>query len=379
MKRPIFVRPLSDAERETLEAGLRSPDAFPLRRCQILLASSRGENAYQIAHQLGCNPQTARNAIHAFNEKGLPEALQPGSKHPHTVHRAFQDREQAEALREMLHRSPREFGRESSLWTLEMAAEVAFEEGLVERPISGETIRATLSRLLGIRWMRAKRWITSPDPLYERKKASFASDRLMEVADGDPEWAIGFQDECWWSRVALPPLSAFPEGGDPRRMIQRSVAKDDPEPKAVSCYGLYLPRETLDDIWLRFVDGRPVSSITTQFLSWCLEELEKLGKKVLLLIWDNASWHISKLVRRWLGRHNRKVKNSGEGVRIVSCLLPKQSPWLNAIEPKWVHGKRKVVEPDGEDPLGAYELAERVCRVFDCPHYEHLSITENAA
>jgi transposase len=169
MKRPIFVRPLSDAERESLEAGLRSPDAFTLRRCQILLASSRGENAYQIAHQLGCNPQTARNAIHAFNDKGLPEALQPGSKHPHTVHRAF-DPEQAEALREMFHRSPREFGRDSSLWTLEMAAEVAFEEGLVERPISGETIRATLLRLLGVRWMRAKRWITSPDPLYERKK-----------------------------------------------------------------------------------------------------------------------------------------------------------------------------------------------------------------
>ena len=170
MKRPIFVRPLSEAERESLEAGLRSPDAFTLRRCQILLANDRGNNAYQIAHQLGSNPQTARNAIHAFNEKGLPDALQPGSKRPHTVHRAFQDREQAEALREMLHRSPREFGRQSSLWTLEMAAQVAFEEGLVERPISGETIRATLVRLLGVRWMRAKRWITSPDPLYERKK-----------------------------------------------------------------------------------------------------------------------------------------------------------------------------------------------------------------
>jgi hypothetical protein len=60
------------------------------------------------------------------------------------------------------------------------------------------------------------------------------------------------------------------------------------------------------------------------------------GRKLLLLIWDNASWHISREVRRWLGRHNRKVKKSGEGVRIVSCLLPKQSPWLNAIEPKWV-------------------------------------------
>jgi hypothetical protein len=51
-----------------------------------------------------------------------------------------------------------------------MAAEVAFEEGIVERRVSGETIRATLVRLLGVRWHRAKRWITSPDPLYERKK-----------------------------------------------------------------------------------------------------------------------------------------------------------------------------------------------------------------
>jgi hypothetical protein len=73
-------------------------------------------------------------------------------------------------LRALLHRSPREFGIESSLWTLSMAAEVAFEEGITERQVSGETIRATLSRLLGVRWMRAKRWITSPDPLYERKK-----------------------------------------------------------------------------------------------------------------------------------------------------------------------------------------------------------------
>src|ERR671917_945031 len=168
MKRPIFVRPLSDAEREALEAGLRSPDAFTLRRCQILLASNRSKNAYQIAHELGCNPQTARNAIHAFNEKGLEEALKPGSKHPHTVHRAFEP-EQAEALRELLHHKPRKFGKDTSLWTLDLAAEVSFEEGLTESRISGETVRATLARL-GVRWERAKRWITSPDPEYARKK-----------------------------------------------------------------------------------------------------------------------------------------------------------------------------------------------------------------
>jgi hypothetical protein len=87
------------------------------------------------------------------------------------------------------------------------------------------------------------------------------------------------------------------------------------------------------------VDGRPVSGVTTRFLSWCWEKLAQKGKKVWVLIWDNAPWHISRAVRRWLGKHNREVKKSGSeaGVRIVSCLLPKKSPWLNAMEPKWVH------------------------------------------
>jgi transposase len=168
MKRPIFVRPFSDAERETLEEGLRSSDAFVLRRCQILLASCRGENAYRIARNLGCNPQTVRNAIHIFNGRGLRQALRRGSKRPHTIHRAF-DPERAEKLRELLHRSPREFGYQTSLWTLDMAAEVSFEEGLTKGRVTGETIRATLARM-GTRWERAKRWITSPDPEYQRKK-----------------------------------------------------------------------------------------------------------------------------------------------------------------------------------------------------------------
>ena len=88
----------------------------------------------------------------------------------------------------------------------------------------------------------------------------------MEIAGADPDtWAVGFLDECWWSRFALPTLNAWAEEGKPPRLIQRSVARDDPEPKAISCYGLYLPE--IDETWIRFVDGRPVSSITTRFLS----------------------------------------------------------------------------------------------------------------
>jgi transposase len=167
MRHPIFVRPLTETEHEHLSAGLRSPDAFVLRRCQILLASSRGETAPQIAAALGCDKQTVLNAIHAFNARGR-DALVKGSTAPHTVHAAFTT-ETAERLRELLQRRPREFGKPSSLWTLELAADVAHEQGLTPHRVSGETIRATLERL-GIRWQRAKHWLTSPDPAYGRKK-----------------------------------------------------------------------------------------------------------------------------------------------------------------------------------------------------------------
>jgi transposase len=134
----------------------------------MLLASSRGDEVPQIAKNLQCGQQTVRDAIHDFNQRGL-DALKARSSRPKRTQAAF-DQESAQALREMLHHSPRKFGRNTSLWTLEMAAEVSFEEGLVKRRVCGETIRATLARLLGVKWQRAKRWITSPDPLYERKK-----------------------------------------------------------------------------------------------------------------------------------------------------------------------------------------------------------------
>jgi hypothetical protein len=117
---------------------------------------------------LGCKPQIARIALHEFNKGGLVAALRTSSSMPHTIHAAF-DSEGAERLREMLHRDPWHFGKPTSLWTLDLAAQVSCEEGLTEGRVSGETIRATLARL-GVRWERVKRWIESPDLEYERKK-----------------------------------------------------------------------------------------------------------------------------------------------------------------------------------------------------------------
>jgi transposase len=161
------MRPLTDAERNALEAGLRSSQAFTLRRCQIVLASARGEHVPAIARALGCAEQTVRNALHAFDRAGVV-ALTPRSSRPHTTRAAFVP-VTAERLRDLLHRSPRDFGHPTSLWTLDLAATTAHAEGLTTSRVSGETIRATLARQ-DVRWRRAKRWITSPDPAYRRKK-----------------------------------------------------------------------------------------------------------------------------------------------------------------------------------------------------------------
>jgi len=166
---PKFVRPLEDAEREALAAGLRSSDAFTLRRCQVVLASARGERAPAIARQLGCDDQTVRNAIAAFNARGLASLTRRRARAA-APPAAFSPAA-AERLRALLHERPRAFGRATSVWTLDLAAAVSFEQGLTATRVSGETVRATLARL-GLTWKRAKRWITSPDPAYARKKVN---------------------------------------------------------------------------------------------------------------------------------------------------------------------------------------------------------------
>jgi len=168
MRKPLYIRALTEGEHQTLQEGLRSPNAFVLRRCQILLASARGQTARVIGEALGCDDQTVRNVLHAFHTQGLT-ALTRRSSAPHrTPHAAF-TAPQREQLRALLHQSPRTFGYPTSLWTLALAAQVAYAEGLTSRPISGEAIRRALARL-GVRWQRAKHWITSPDPAYIRKK-----------------------------------------------------------------------------------------------------------------------------------------------------------------------------------------------------------------
>ena len=151
MKPPLYIRPMTDEERMQLQAERRGADAFRVRRAQIILASGRGLSPKPIAQLVGCAVQTVRNVIHAFNTTGLGCA-------------------NCERLQHILHQAPRTYGKPTGVWTLALAAQVCYEQGVTERCLSEETIRRALQRLR-TNWKRAKHWITSPDPHYARKKS----------------------------------------------------------------------------------------------------------------------------------------------------------------------------------------------------------------
>jgi transposase len=184
---------------------------------------------------------------------------------------------------------------------------------------------------------------------------------------GCPTLALGFQDEVWWSRLAQPSMSAWTED-TPLRLVEKEAPKADTDRKALACYGLFLPQT--DTMLLRFGNGRPVSQVTCDYLAWIAERLAHDGKRALVLIWDNASWHRSKIVRKWLKAHNQRVKREG-GCRLIVCPLPSKSPWLNPIEPRWVHGKRAILEPTRL--LAAQELIERICTYYRCENLEPIA------
>lgn len=150
----------------------------------------------------------------------------------------------------------------------------------------------------------------------------------------------------------------------PLRLQQQQKQKG--EKQALACYGVLFEKGqegASKQMRLRFVERRPISAVTIAFLEWVLAGLALKGKRVWVLVWDNASWHVSKQVRRWIRAHNRRVKREG-GVRILECPLPVQSPWLNPIEPTWLHGKRAIVEPTRR--LTSEEVMERVCAHYGC-------------
>lgn len=167
--KPLYVRNLSQDEQQELETGLHSSSAFTVRRCQILLHSINGLKSSQIAERLLCSDETVRVAIHAFHQEGLA-CLVEKSHRPHSATFSFNESGLAR-LPNVVSSSPRAYGLDHSLWSLDRLAQVCHAEGLTDAVVSYETMRDALQRA-GINWKRARKRMQSTDEAYEIKKTS---------------------------------------------------------------------------------------------------------------------------------------------------------------------------------------------------------------
>ena len=73
------------------------------------------------------------------------------------------------------------------------------------------------------------------------------------MARDRPGWALGFAAEVWFSRLAPPALQAWAAGEEALRLTRHAAERADPDPKALACYGLWLPAR--ERMLLRFVAG----------------------------------------------------------------------------------------------------------------------------
>jgi transposase len=142
------------------------------------------------------------------------------------------------------------------------------------------------------------------------------------------------------------------------RLVERTPAYGETE-KALACFGAV--RQDTQEIYLYFSNGQPNSEHMWLFIMGLLALARQAEIRVVVMIWDRATWHKSKRLRQWIRAYNRAAKQT-EQPRLLTFLLPKKSPWLNPIEPRWVHAKRKTCEPDGE--LTAMELKRRLATHF---------------
>jgi hypothetical protein len=166
------------------------------------------------------------------------------------------------------------------------------------------------------------------------------------------------EDECWFSRFAQPAAHAWAPSATPLKLVQREPTRGEPE-KALACFGAV--RQDTHAVALSFSDGQPNSEQMWVFIMGLLALARQEAKRVVVMIWDNAGWHTSKRLRRWIRAYNQQAKRVGEP-RLLTHRLPSKSPWLNPMEPRWFHAKRATCEPDGN--LSAAELQRRLSAYF---------------
>lgn len=323
----IRVRTITAEEQEILDHWQRVDNVVGYRRARILRLSAVGHTSPVIAEFLGLHVATVRDTILRFNEGGIP-AITP---RPHSGGRPRRyDDAIAETAENLVRQGPPP-EEDRATWTLRGLATAIMNRCAQIGQMSPEAVRRVLASR-HIAYRRAKEWLTSSDPAYERKKRR--RDRLLAWARSAPDGAAVWLDESWFVRWPYRFWAWATQDALPR------VAKRWNETVETTALYAALDDET-QEAFLRWT-GQPNSQRTITFLEALMTHVAQQGKRFIVLFWDQASWHTSKRTRAWIRAYNQRAKREGLP-RLIICELPSRSPWLMPLEPIFGWTKRHVL------------------------------------
>lgn len=323
----IRVRTITPEEQEILDRWQRADNIVGYRRARILRLSATGYTCPAIADLLGLHVATVRDTIQRFNEGGIP-AITP---RPRSGGRPrYYDEAVAETAENLARQGPPP-EEDRATWTLQGLAKAIVDRCAQIEQMSLEAVRRVLASR-DTTYRRAKEWLTSPDPAYERKKRR--RDRMLAWARQASDGAAIWLDQSWFVRWPYRFWAWAHKDALPR------VAKRWNEKVETTALYAALDDET-QEAFLRWT-GQPNSERTIAFLEALMAHIAQQGKRFIVLFWDQAPWHTSKLTRTWIRTYNQRAKREGLP-RLIVCGLPSRSPWLMPLESIFNWTKHQVL------------------------------------
>ena len=272
-------------------------------RAHMVLLSARDYSPSEIADLHEVSHPTVYKWIDRFEEEG-PEGLYDREREGRPPVLGKEAREEIERL---LEENPTDEGQNATRWTAPRIAEHLERELGIN--VHEDTVRDALS------WTRPRRKLSPTDPEAYRKRLQTI---VEAVAEAGSETSVLIEDETQVKR--FPPLRRQWQPVGEQRPVRVPEESDD-----VALYG------TLDLTFGQtcveaYEKGR--SDYTIQHLESLLEQTEE----EILLVWNQATWHTSGKVTRWIEKRDR----------IETYLLPVRSPETNPMEDLWRELREQV-------------------------------------
>jgi transposase len=277
-------------------------------RAQMVLLSARGFTVPEIVKIHNASETTIYEWFDRFDDQGPPGLYdQPRSGRPPKM-----TDEAKETLEDLLDDPPTCQGYTFTTWTVALLREHL--EQVLGLQVCDDTIRRTLHQL-GYRWRRPRWSVAREDP----DCAEIMTTIARAILDADDETRTLVEDETKFR--TLPPLrNLWTRKGQQVRV---------PTPKQNDAFYSYGVLDLDSGEWF---DGLFAKANSDSTIAYLQALLEAHPNQPLLLIWDQATYHVSHKVQRWIERHER----------LTVLWLPKYSPELNPVENIWRILKQRV-------------------------------------